>query len=183
MDVRCSVFIATSLDGFIARANGDIEWLSGDSSQGSGEDYGYQVFFDSIDTLVMGRATFEQVLNFGEWPYRGKSVVVLSRSRGQVPEHLTGMAEIMSGEPEELLQRLAERGTRHVYVDGGATIQCFLRAGLIDEMIITRIPILIGQGLPLFGRLVKDIHLEHIETRSFKSGLVQSRYRVVNEKR
>ncbi len=180
MNLKCSVFIATSLDGYIARPDGGIDWLSGPGDEDSyAEDHGFQAFFDSIDSLVMGRVTFEQVLTFGEWPYGEKKVVVLSHASPNIPEHLSEVVEIMSGEPGEIVQRLAESGYRHAYVDGGVTIQGFLRAGLIDELIITTLPVLIGQGLPLFGGLEQDIHLEHIETRAFKSGLVQSRYQVV----
>jgi dihydrofolate reductase len=177
--IKCSVFIATSRDGFIARQDGSIDWLTGSGSPENSEDYGYKTFFDSIDTLVMGRNTFAQVLTFGDWPYRDKKVVVLSSRSQQLPGHLAGKVEFISGSPDEIVRQLADGGARHLYIDGGKTIQGFLRAGLIDEMIITTLPVLIGQGLPLFGRLERDIHLEHLETCVFPSGIIQSRYKLV----
>lgn len=179
MNIKCSVYIATSLDGYIARPDGSIDWLTGSGAPENSEDYGFEAFFDSIDALVMGRKTYEQVLTFGEWPYGDKKVVVLSSGSPRIPEHLAGKVEIMSSEPGEIVGRLAESGARHLYIDGGVTVQGFLRAGLIDELTITRLPILIGEGIPLFGVLEGDVHLEHLETQSFKSGMVQSRYRVM----
>ena len=180
MDIKCSVFIATSLDGFIARRNGAIDWLTAPSDVDAGEDYGYKEFIDSVDTLLMGRKTYELVIIFKEWPYTGKKVVVLSSGFPNVPENLSGKVEIMSGSPDELVQRLSQNGARHVYVDGGETIQGFLRAGLIQEMTITQIPILIGDGIRLFGKLDRDIRLRPIETKTYKSGFVQNKYRVID---
>lgn len=177
MEIKCSVFIATSLDGFIARPDGSIDWLIGQPESSPGEDYGYKVFMASVDVLVMGRKSYEQVLTFGEWPYPGKKVIVLSSGTPQIPEKLTGSVEVMGGAPESVLAQLLQRGIRHCYIDGGNTIQRFLRAGLIDEMIITQIPVLIGQGLPLFGPLDHDLRLQHLETKAYPNGFVQSRYR------
>jgi dihydrofolate reductase len=179
VSITCSVFIATSLDGFIARRNGDIDWLADPRGADSGEDYGYQAFIDSVDTLVVGRNTYELALTFEAWPYTGKRVVVLSHGALDVPDALSGVVEIMSGTPAEVVRRLSESGARHVYVDGGRTIQGFLGAGLIQDMTITRIPILIGDGIPLFGQLDRDIRFEHVETKVYNSGLVQSKYRAV----
>ena len=181
MTIKCSVFIATSLDGWIARKNGEIDWLTAPNPAGVGEDYGYKTFFDSVDALVMGRKTFELVLTFGEWPYADKRVIVLSSGSPHIPENLSGKVESTSLPPTDLVAQLATQGIRHVYVDGGKTIQSFLRAGLIDEMIITRIPVLIGDGIPLFGELEHDTQFEHIETQSYKSGFVQSRYKLINK--
>lgn len=177
--LKASVFIATSLDGFIARENGDIDWLSGVAGSGSSEDYGYKEFMASVDVLVMGRKTFEKVLTFGEWPYGSKPVVVLSSGPVQVPKEIAQHVESMSCSPAELVSRLAERGVGHLYIDGGKTIQGFLDAGLIQQIIITRTPILIGSGISLFGPLQRDIKLRHIDTQQFASGFVQSRYEVV----
>lgn len=180
MGIRFSVFIATSLDGFIARKNGDLDWLPGSDGKKSGEDYGYQEFFTAVDTLVMGRNTYELALTFGEWPYRGKKVVVLS---SRFPKLLTRLAEGVEGtsaSPAELARQLEASGSTHVYVDGGRTIQGFLQAGLIQDMIITRVPILIGDGIPLFGLLAQNIRLRHESTRSFANGLVQSSYQVID---
>ena len=175
--MKVSVFIGTSVDGFIAREDGAIDWLTAFES---GEDYGYAEFFASVDALVMGRHTYESVLTFPEWPYGDKRVVVLSSRPVEIPAHLSATVELMSAPPREVVRRLAERGFRHLYVDGGRTIQAFLRDGLIDELIITRVPILIGRGIPLFGPLPGDTGLRHLETRSFANGLVQSRYEVIS---
>ena len=176
MSIKCSVFIATSLDSFIARKDGRLDWLPGSDGAQGNEDYGYVDFFESIDTLVIGRKTYELVTTFPEWPYGGKRVLVLSSS---YPKQITAIAEGVGGtssSPEELVQQLARDGARHLYVDGGKTIQSFLRAGLIQEMTITRVPILIGEGISLFGPLNSDIKFTHLATRSFDSGFVQSRY-------
>jgi dihydrofolate reductase len=179
MNIKCSVFIATSLDGFIARKDGAIDWLVGNEQAASGEDYGYKAFFDSVDTLVMGRNSYDLVLTFPEWPYADKRVVVLSNGTPAIPERLASSVTIMAGTPTEVVQRLYADNARHLYIDGGKTIQGFLSAGLIDEMTITRIPILLGDGIPLFGQLKQDIHLEHIQTRAYKNGFVQSQYNVI----
>jgi dihydrofolate reductase len=178
--MKASVFIATSVDGFIARPNGDIDWLPNGGNEDSEEDYGYQEFMESVDVLVMGRNTYELVLTFGSWPYGEKPVVVLSSRRQlNIPEHIAGTVESMSAPPREVVRRLAERGAKHLYIDGGKTIQGFLAEGLIQQLIITRVPILIGSGIPLFGSIPQDIKLRHIATRTFESGLVQTRYEVV----
>jgi dihydrofolate reductase len=177
--MKASVFIATSLDGYIARENGDIDFLSGDASPNPDEDYGFQTFFDSVDALVMGRHSFEKVLSFGEWPYRVKPVFVLSSKHVAIPDELSDRVEVMSCSPAECCSLLAKRGMDHLYIDGGNTVQRFLQAGLIQTLIITTIPVLIGSGIPLFGSLVHDIKLKHVHTQHFDSGLVQSRYEVI----
>ena len=181
MSIRASVFIATSLDGFIARANGDLDWLTGVESASAEQDYGYQEFMDAVDTIVVGRNTFELVLTFDTWPYSGKKVVVLSSRPPAIPPHLVYSVEWLSLPPQRLVERLAAQGATHLYVDGGKTIQGFLNAGLIDELTITQIPILIGTGVPLFGPLNHDVKLTHVATRQFESGFVQSRYRITDE--
>ncbi len=172
------MFIATSQDGFIARENGEIDWLPGAGDQAEGEDYGFREFFSSVDALVMGRRTFELVLTFGRWPYGEKPVIVLSHHRVEIPEILPGGVEVLSLPPHEVLERLERRGVQHVYVDGGKTIQEFLNEGLIDDLTITRVPVLLGSGLSLFGPLAGDIRLRHEWTRAYPNGLVQSRYTV-----
>lgn len=167
-----SVFIGTSLDGFIARANGDIDWLPADA-----EEHGYEAFIASVDALVIGRKTYETVLGFDTWPYGEKPVFVLS-TEPLAPAPPGAVVEHMSGDPAEIVAQLAERGVRHIYVDGGITIQRFLQAGLIQRLIITRVPVLIGSGIPLFGPLLGDIALSHVATRQYASGLVQSEYRI-----
>ena len=176
--MKASVYIATSLDGFIARENGELDWLPGRGSEESGEDYGYKEFMDTVDVLVMGRNTYEKVLTFGEWPYGNKPVVVLSSRTLRIPKHIAQSVEAMSCSPAELVSQLSARGAKHLYIDGGKTIQGFLNAGIIQRFTITKIPILMGRGVPLFAPLVRDIKLRHIETRQFSSGLVQSTYLV-----
>jgi dihydrofolate reductase len=172
------VFIATSLDGFIARRNGDIDWLPGLAADGG--DYGYGDFIRGVDGIVMGSGSFRKVLTFPSWPY-DKPVVVMSRSLAEADlgPDLAGRVTIWRGEPQPLMVALARRGWTAAYVDGGQVIQSFLRQGLIDEMTISRIPALIGDGLALFGALEGDVRLEHRQTTAYPSGLVQSRYGVV----
>ncbi len=171
--IALSVFVGTSVDGFIARRNGDFDFLL----EGGGEPHGYNEFLASVDTIVIGRKTFETVLTLKTWPYVDKRVVVLS-SRPVDLSAAGGVVELMAGAPPEIVSQLAATGARHVYVDGGVTIQGFLRAGLIQRLIITRVPVLIGDGIPLFGSLPRDVRLRHIATRHYPSGLVQSEYHV-----
>src|SRR3712207_1151466 len=181
VSIKASVFIGTSLDGFIARANGDLDWLTSAESAPTEQDYGYQDFMDTVDTIVMGRNTFELTLTFDPWPYSGKKVVVLSSRPSAIPPHRADGVEWLSLTPQRLVERLAAQGAAHLYVDGGKTIQGFLSAGLINELIITRVPILIGTGVPLFGPLDHDIRLNTIATRQFENGFVQSRYRIADQ--
>ena len=168
-----SVFVGTSVDGFIARQNGELDWLP----EGGGEPHGYNEFFASVDALVIGRKTFETVWAFDPWPYGDKRVVVLS-SRPVDLSVARGVVEQMAGDPADIVARLAASGAHHLYVDGGITIQRFLRVGLVRRLVITRVPVLIGEGVPLFGSLPKDVRLTHVATRDFPSGLVQSEYRI-----
>jgi len=176
--MKASVFIATSVDGFIARENGAIDWLPA-AGAAAGEDYGYVAFMETVDVLVMGRHTFETALTFGEWPYGKRSVVVLTSRTTGLPALPAETVEYMSGPPREIVARLAARGAQHLYVDGGNAITRFLEAGLIQRFIITRVPILLGRGIPLLGPNGCDVVLRHVETRTYPSGFVQSEY-VVN---
>jgi dihydrofolate reductase len=169
--MKASVFIGTSLDGFIARPNGEFDFLPA----GGGEPHGYVEFMATVDALVIGRKTFETVLAFETWPYGEKPVFVLS-THPLVPSPPGAVVEHMSGEPANIVSQLAARGIQHIYVDGGITIQRFLQARLIQRLIITRVPVLIGSGIPLFGALERDITLRHVATRQYPSGLVQSEY-------
>jgi dihydrofolate reductase len=148
---------------------------------GGGEPHGYDEFIATVDAHVVGRKTFETVLGFGGWAYGKKPVVVLS-SRPIAAAPRGAVVERMSGAPADIVSQLEARGIRHIYVDGGITIQRFLQAGLIHRLIITRVPVLIGTGIPLFGPLQSDISLKHVATRQYASGLVQSEY-VVNGRR
>jgi len=172
--VKLSVFAGTSLDGFIARRKGEYDFLPA----GGGEPHGYDEFMASVDTILIGRNTYEVVLKLPGWPYAGKRVVVLSH-RPLDLSRAPGPAEQMSGEPSPIASQLAATGAKHVYVDGGITVQQFLRAGLIHHITITRVPVLIGDGIPLFGSLPHDVKLRHLGTRQYKSGLVTSEYEVV----
>jgi len=180
MTPKCSVFIATSLDGYIARDDGSIDWLEqANASVPPGEDCGYRQFMSSVDTLVMGRNTFDLVLTFDAWPYGDTPVVVMTHRRVTPPGHVPPSVSFSSATPSELVESLGANGARHVYVDGGRTIQSFLAAGLIDEMTITVIPILLGSGRTLFGALERDVRLAHLSTTAYDFGFVQSRYRVL----
>ncbi len=171
--MKASVFVGTSLDGFIARSDGALDFLP----PGGGEPHGYVEFMATVDALVIGRHTYETVLAFDTWPYGEKPVFVLS-SRPLAPAPAGAIVEHLSGLPADILSQLAHRGIQHVYVDGGITIQSFLQAGLIQRLVVTRVPVLIGTGIPLFGAITHDIALKHIATRHYASGLVQSEYEV-----
>lgn len=175
MTLKASVYIATSLDGFIARESGELDWLMVATT--SSDDHGYAAYMASIDTLVMGRNTFEKVLTFGEWPYPHKRVVVLSSTLQQA--HAGPHVEVHPGPLAELIDYLQESGAKSLYLDGGQVVQSFLREGRVDELTITRIPVLLGSGIPLFGTLGKDVLLQHMRTTTFENGFVQSTYRVL----
>ena len=172
--MKASVFVGPSVDGFLARRDGRYDFLPA----GGGEPHGYDEFMATVDALVIGRNTYEVVLKLPEWPYGSKPVFVLS-TRALAPFPAGAVVERLSGEPAEIAARLDARGIRHAYVDGGETIQRFLRAGLIQRLIVTRVPVLIGEGIPLFGVTGRDIRLRHVATRPYASGLVQSEYEVV----
>jgi len=174
--VKTSVFVGMSLDGFIARPNGAFDFLSA-GGEADGESNGYNAFFSTVDVVLIGRNTYEVVLPFHKWPYGTTPVFVLSH-RPIPPAPSGAVVEHISGPPTLLLSQLGARGFNHLYVDGGATIQEFLRAGLINRMVVTRVPVLIGSGIPLFGAVDTDIPLEHIATRVLSGGAVQSEYLV-----
>jgi dihydrofolate reductase len=180
MSVKGSVFIATSLDGYIARDDGSIDWLEKANTRvPKGEDFGYKEFFSSVDILVMGRNTYELVRTFGSWPYGKKPVVVLSSRAIKIPKAISKTVSLSSENPLALFDRLSADGVKHVYIDGGITIQRFLTARLIDELTVTLIPVLIGSGKPLFGALLNDILLELVSTKAYECGFVQNKYRVL----
>lgn len=172
--MKASVFVGISVDGFMARADGALDFLP----SGGGEPHGYDEFMSTVDALVIGRKTYETVLGFDTWPYGEKPVFVLS-TRELAPPPAGAIVTWMTGEPKKIASELEARGVHHIYVDGGITIQGFLRAGLIQRLVITRVPVLIGTGIPLFGATAHDIQLRHIATRHYVSGLVQSEYEVV----
>jgi dihydrofolate reductase len=166
------VFIAVSVDGYIARPDGSLDWL--DSVQQEGEDYGYKSFFDSVDALVVGRKTYDTALGFDTWPYAGKRCIVFTRR----PVDARRNEEVFAGEPKALVERLARDGVRRVYVDGGDVIRQFLESRLIDDLTLSVIPVMLGSGIRLFGGGEPEGGLVLEEARSFASGLAQLRYRV-----
>lgn len=170
------VFIATSLDGMIARGDGDIGWLVGRPVP-EGEDFGYAAFMDGIGALVMGRESFDKALTFPEWPYP-VPVVVMSRTPATVtiPRHLTGRVRVTDAAPEAILSELGAQGVGRVYVDGGQIVRAFLAKGLIRRMIVTVIPVLLGEGRPLFGHGAGDIDLTLVGVRHWPNGFVQLEY-------
>jgi dihydrofolate reductase len=173
--MRVSVFCGTSVDGFLARPDDTFDFLKA----GEGVPHGFTEFFNSVDVVVIGRRTFEVVRDLGHFGLYGKKqVVVLSSSPLDLSSVKSTKVEQMSGTPQEIVARLAKRGFKHAYVDGGITIQRFLKLGLVDRITVTRVPVLIGQGVPLFGPLPRDIRLRHVRTRSYKTGMVQSKYEV-----
>ena len=169
-----SVFVGISVDGFLARPNGDLDFLPAEG----GEPHGYDEFIATVDALVIGRKTFETVLAFPEWPYGDKRVVVLSSRPLDFSTVRGGVVEQMAGSPAEIVSKLAASGAHRLYVDGGITIQGFLRAGLVERLVVTRVPVLIGAGIPLFGALPHDLRLRHVATQHYPSGLVKTEYHV-----
>ncbi len=168
------VYVATSLDGYIADEAGGLGWLPAPSEADG--DHGFGAFIAEIDAIVMGRVTFETVLGFdGDWPYPCP-VYVLSRTLQAVPEHLTGSVHLCSGPPEQIVDQLFAVGHQRLYVDGGRVVRSFLAAGLIDRMILTRVPVVLGGGVPLFGALPAPQQFRHSRTRTLPAGLVQSTY-------
>jgi dihydrofolate reductase len=172
--MKLSVFCGVSVDGFLARPNHSVDFLH----TGEQVPHGFEEFYGSVDVVVIGRKTYEFVVAFGEWSYGKKPVVVLSSRPLDFSWIKGGVVEQMSGEPVELVTKLKTRSFKHAYIDGGVTIQRFLSAGLIDRLVITRVPVLIGEGIPLFGWVPHDISLHHVGTRSYNGGLVQSEYEI-----
>ena len=170
--MRVSVFCGTSVDGFLARPDDTFDFLD---TPGAGP-HGFTQFFNTVDVVVLGRRTFEVVGNLGHFGLYGKKQIVVLSSKPLDLSSITARIEQMSGTPQEIVRQLEKRRFKHAYVDGGITIQQFLAAGLVDRITVTRVPVLIGRGIPLFGPLPHDIHLRHVATRSYKGGLVQSKY-------
>jgi dihydrofolate reductase len=173
--MKISVFVGASVDGFIARADGALDFLD----EGGSEPHGYTEFIATVDTLVIGRNTFEIVLAFPEWPYGDRRVVVLSSRPLDLSVVRGGRVEQMAGAPAEIVAKLAASGAQHLYVDGGITVQRFLRAGLVQHLTVSRVPVLIGEGIPLFGALPRDVRLRHVATQTYAGGLVKSEYEVL----
>ena len=179
MKTRGVVNIAISRDGYIAREDGGTDWLDrANSTVPEGEDCGFGNFMNSVGALVMGRKTYEKVLSFGVWPYGDTPVIVQSRNHIEFPPDTPSSVSHSSESPSDLIERLDQENIERIYVDGGITIQRFLRAGMIDEITVTVIPVLIGGGIPLFGSLEEDATLSHKNTIAYDFGFVQSTYLV-----
>ncbi len=179
MLAKCSVFIATSLDGFIARPDGNIDWLTqANALVPEGEDCGYAAFMKAVDVVVMGSKTFEHVLTFDPWPFHDRKVEVMTSRPKALPPSLAAGVSVSSQSPAALVQRLTTEGNRRLYVDGGKTIQGFLAAGLVDDITITTIPVLLSAGRPLFGPLAHDVYLTLESSRAYDFGFVQNTYAV-----
>jgi dihydrofolate reductase len=177
MSITTSVYIATTLDGFIAREDGSIDWLmEANATVPSGEDCGYAEFMSTVDVLIMGKNTYEKVAEFEPWPYEGRRVVVLTSKDFAFREGPGIRLEKSSEAPRELLTRLSSEGCRHAYVDGGQVIQSFLSKGLIDRLTLTTIPVLIGQGRSLFGKMPGDAKLKLAQSKAYEFGFTQSTY-------
>ena len=172
--MRCTAFLGMSLDGFIAGPNGELDWLDHIPAP-DGNDMGYGALIESVDALVMGRTTFEAVANFdGPWPY-SLPIVVMSNSLTSVPDKATD-TELSSKSPRDLVDELGERGMTHLYVDGGSVVASFATEGLLDELIVTQLPVILGDGIPLMRGLPEPRWLKHRSTDVFENGFVQSRY-------
>lgn len=169
------VYIATSLDGYIAGPDGELDWLMNFPNPEK-SDFGFAKFIKKIDALVMGRKTFEKVVSFGgNWPYP-KPVFVLTSTLRQIPEHLEGKVELVNGDLRAIVNDLNDRWFKNLYIDGGTTVQSFMQAGLVDELIISRIPILLGNGIPLFGKLNQPQMFELVKNEEFKNGITKTTY-------
>ena len=177
--MKISVFIATSLDGYIAKPDGNIDWLMDKRYELEGEGFGYQELYDACDLLVMGRNSFEKVAGFDEWPYPGKRVIVLSRSSKSLSK-LIDDVELFNGSIAELTEMLTMQNSNHIYIDGGQVVQSFLKEGVVTDMTITTIPILLGDGIKLFGALSQEKHLKLLSAKGYDNGFVKSVYEVTN---
>lgn len=170
---KISIYIAVSIDGYIARKDGGLDWL--EYGHTGDEDYGFKKFINSIDALILGRNTYEVVCAFGEWPYKGKRVIVLSDTLKEVREE----AELFCGQLTNLVSMLHSKGIKHVWIDGGITVSKFLELGLVDEITISVIATILGSGIPLFNVMNREHRCRLLSTQSYPSGLVQLKYEVV----
>lgn len=184
--MKCSAFIATSVDGFIARPDGNVDWLHSSGNQdvemGNQADMGFYDYLSEVDCLIMGRKTMEVIANMNlsddQWPYGDMKIVVLSSSITEIPASVRSNAMVFSGELKDLISMLKEEGLKHAYIDGGSTIQQFIREGLMSEMTIARVPILLGEGIPLFTTLGREVSLKDAETTAYPNDFVQVKYKL-----
>lgn len=184
--MRCSVYIATSVDGFIAKKDGSVDWLhtagNPEADMGVQADMGFAKYMASVDCLIMGRKCMETISNMGltpeQWPYGDTRIIVLSNTVKHAPDNVQDKIEMYSGDLQALVSKLESEGHQHAYIDGGTTIQSFINHQLINEMTITRAPVLLGEGIPLFGKTIKHIKLEHAQATAFTNDFVQVKYTV-----
>ena len=184
--MKCSVFIATSADGYIATENGSVEWLEtagkSDANMGDAADMGFMDYMASIDCIIMGRKCMEKISSFKltpeQWPYGNTRIIVLSNTVKEAPENLRGKVEMYSGDIQAVISTLEKEGYKHAYVDGGATITSFIALGLIKEMTLTLAPVLLGAGIPLFGRIDRQITLKNAQATAFPNDFIVSKYEV-----
>ncbi len=182
--MKCSVFIATSADGYIATEDGGVEWLDtagrSEADIADNPDMGFAEYLSSVDCLIMGRKCMEKISSFeltaDQWPYGERRIVVLSRTLREPSPNLPGKVEMYNGEIPHLIAEMEQQGFQHAYVDGGATITSFLNLQLIDEICLTRAPVLLGGGIPLFGKTDRQIRLENARASAFANDFVQVRY-------
>lgn len=184
--MKCSVFIATSADGYIAGEDGGVEWLetAGNSNVDMGEhaDMGFADYIAGVDCMIMGRKCMEKIACFNltpeQWPYGDRRIIVLSRTLTKVPDNLKGKVELYCGDIPVLISQLKKEGYQHLYIDGGVTITSFFNLELVDEITITRAPVLLGKGKPLFGKINKQIKLENAQAQAYANDFIQIKYRV-----
>jgi len=185
--MKCAVYIATSADGYIATLDGGVDWLDSAGNADSGdrppmEDGGFSSYLDSVDCMVMGRNTMEKIASFNltpdQWPYREIPIHVLSKSISQVPSALPDSVSIFAGTIPELHSQLEGDGFEHAYVDGGSIITSFIQHNLIDEICVSQAPILLGDGLPLFGKIDETVQLSEAQATVFSNDFVQLKYTV-----
>lgn len=183
--MKCSVYIATSADGYIATSDGGVDWLHTagnlEADMGS-EDMGFQSFMDSVDCMIMGRKCMEMIssmnLTSDQWFYGDMRIVVLSNTVKEPPVNLRGKVEMYSGDIQDLITKLESCGLKHAYIDGGSTITSFINLKLINEMTITKVPVLLGEGIPLFGKINKNVKLENAKASAFPNDFIQVKYSV-----
>lgn len=184
--MKCSVFIATSMDGFIAKKDGNVDWLNtagnGKAITGENADMGLNDYLSSVDCMIMGRKCMDMISSMNltpeQWFYGDLKIIVLSNTLKEAPENLKDKVVMYSGDLETLISNLENEGYQHAYIDGGTTIQAFINLEMINELTITKAPVLLGEGIPLFGKTVKDIKLEAGEVVAFPNDFIQIKYKV-----
>ncbi len=184
--MKCSVYIATSLDGYIATKDNGVDWLhtagNSEADMGDNQDMGFNTFISTVDCMIMGRKCMEVISSMNitpeQWPYGNIRIVALSHSVKEPPSNLQDKVEMYSGDIHNLVKKLEDDGFKHAYIDGGSTITSFLNLKLIQEMIITKAPVLLGEGIPLFGKINHWIKLENAEASAFPNNFIQIKYNV-----